>query len=105
MPTKDQCEELINNTDHEWISINEINGRKFTSKSDTSKYIFLPAGSNWLSFEIIGDNHNSIYWSTTKYTSYIWDAWLMHFTSDTSIIRSDGRRTGLPIRGIRPWTW
>ena len=46
MPTSDECEELINNTINEWISDYNgtgVSGRKFTSKTDTSKYIFFTA--------------------------------------------------------------
>lgn len=47
MPTKDEVNELIQNTNIEWIdnynSISGLNGYKFTNKSDASKYIFLPA--------------------------------------------------------------
>ena len=46
MPTKTECQELIDNTKHEWVNnYNEsgVNGIKFTSKTDTNKYIFIPA--------------------------------------------------------------
>ena len=46
MPTKADFQELIDNTDHEWVeNFNEsgVNGIKLTSKADTSKYIFIPA--------------------------------------------------------------
>ena len=47
MPTKDQCQELINGTNYTWTSINKVNGRKFISNTDTSKYIFIPAAGYW----------------------------------------------------------
>ena len=46
MPTKDEIQELIDNTDSEWVEDfngTGVNGRKFTSKTNTSKYIFIPA--------------------------------------------------------------
>ena len=46
MPTKAECQELIDNTNHEWAeNFNEsgVNGIKFISKTDESKYIFIPA--------------------------------------------------------------
>lgn len=46
MPTSDELRELLDNTDSEWTTINGVNGRKFTSKTDTSKYIFFPAAGN-----------------------------------------------------------
>ena len=47
MFTKEQAQELIDNTTYEWTTINGVNGRKFTSKTDSSKYIFLPAAGVW----------------------------------------------------------
>ena len=46
MPTKDECQELYKNTTQSWVTINGVNGRKFTSKTDTSKYIFIPAAGS-----------------------------------------------------------
>lgn len=46
MPTKVECQELIDNTNHEWAeNFNEsgVNGIKFISKTDINKYIFIPA--------------------------------------------------------------
>ena len=50
MPTPDQIRELINtaNTTNTWTTQDGINGRLFTSKTDTSKSIFIPAaGYAW----------------------------------------------------------
>ena len=44
MFTQAQGQELIDGTNSTWTTINGVNGRKFTSKTDSSKYIFLPAG-------------------------------------------------------------
>ncbi len=48
MPTKEDFEELIDETINEWVenfNNSGVNGYKFTNKSDHSKYIFLPAAS------------------------------------------------------------
>ena len=47
MPTKFQCEELINKTTNTWTAMNGVNGMKFTNKSDSSKYIFTSATGYW----------------------------------------------------------
>ena len=47
MPTSAQMDELIDNTNNEWTTVNNVNGYKFTSKTDSSKYIFLPAAGLW----------------------------------------------------------
>ena len=49
MPTKDDFQELLDNTNSEWIenyNNSGVNGNKLTSKTDTSKYIFIPASGD-----------------------------------------------------------
>lgn len=42
-PTLEQCMELIDNTTSSWTTVYGVNGGLFTSKTDTSKSIFIPA--------------------------------------------------------------
>lgn len=42
MPIIEDCVELFENTNHEYAVINDVAGRKFSHKTDPSKYIFLP---------------------------------------------------------------
>ena len=44
MPSPDQIKELIDNTTSDWIELDDVKGRKITSKRDSSKSIFVPAG-------------------------------------------------------------
>ena len=105
MFTKTQAEELKDNTDHEWTTINSVNGRKFTSKTDSSKYIFLPAGGRW--DERGHDNNGSSgdYWSTAYFDdSYF--SWYLYFTSRDIYMENYSRYTGQSIRPVapkRPW--
>ena len=62
MPTKDQCQELIDNTTSTWTSINSVNGRKFISKIDSSKYIFLPAAGGWYDITLKYAGESAEYW-------------------------------------------
>ena len=51
LPTVFECQELINNTDQEWVSDFEgsgVSGCKFISRVDSSKYIFFPASGYYL---------------------------------------------------------
>ena len=43
MPTPKQIDELLNNTVNKWTTLDGVRGRLFTSKSDSSKSIFVPA--------------------------------------------------------------
>ena len=64
MPTSDQVKELINNTNHTWTTVNLWNGRKFTSKTDSTKFIFFPAPGILDRNGILDNNKTGCYWST-----------------------------------------
>ena len=110
MFTKDQGQELIDNTTSEWTSINGVNGTKFTSKTDSSKYIFLPAAGEWW-YSLSGESKNyyigihGSYWSTkfvlveTKSRSYVLIA------DGTPDYAGAGVSEGHSVRGIRPLEW
>ena len=68
MPTKVQCQELINNTTPQWTSMNGVNGYKFTNKSNSSKYIFLPAAGYCRNTSFGSAGVAGIYLSTTWYS-------------------------------------
>ena len=53
MPTQTQFAELKESTTYEWITDfngSGINGGKFTSKTDTTNYVFFPYGTYWSSY-------------------------------------------------------
>src|SRR5574344_1810477 len=72
MFTKTQGQELIDNTTSEWTTINGVNGRKFINKSDSNKYIFLPAGGTRNESTTTFPNPGKVrrdgnYWDSTLY--------------------------------------
>ena len=42
MPTNEECAELINNTDHAVMTIEGVNGMRYSKKGDANTYIFVP---------------------------------------------------------------
>ena len=104
MPTQDELQELADNTDNEWIeNFNEsgVNGRKFTSRIDTSKYIFIPAAG--VRFGSLSGYQNSLgfVWSSSLYTSNPNCAWNLYFDSDDIATDDhDYRNYGHVVRGV-----
>lgn len=104
MPSSALMEELMEETKNEWITnFNEtgINGRKFTSKTDPSKYIFIPAsgyrsGSSSDDQGIYGD-----VWSSSLHISPPTAAKVLDFDS-VSFSASSGsdRYHGYSVRGV-----
>lgn len=103
MPTDAQLEELYSETDSEWVTDfngSGINGRKFTSKSDPSKYIFIPSAgyAYYGSFNSRG-SYGDV-WSSSLYSSYPYSAWTLYFGSDGLSVSSNGRYCGFSVRGV-----
>ena len=68
MPTKADFQELIDKTNHMWVTNfngSGVDGCKFTSKKDTSKYIFIPATVKYAD----GNPHGNI-WSSSLATDH-----------------------------------
>ncbi len=65
MPTSVECQELIDNTTSAWTTVNGVQGMKFTSKSDTSKSIFVPAGGDCGYGNVIGAGDLGSLWSSS----------------------------------------
>ena len=100
IPSSEQIQELIDNTTSKWIKLDNVNGRFFTSKSDTSKTIFIPA-AGWASngsLSSVGDVADV--WSSTLDTSNVSYGQDLYFGS-VYVGLDDGRRyCGFSVRGV-----
>ena len=110
MPTEDQCNELINNTDHEWTSINGVNGRKFINKTDSSKYIFLPTGGLWYHdyprLEHVDVGEYGQFWTTIFDKDLDYRAVTLMISSSNPYTTVTERQWGISVHAIapaRPW--
>ena len=68
MPTQEQAQELIDGTTTTYITLNGVNGRKLISKTDSTKYIFLPLAQCWYNTSFINPSYGQ-YWLSTWYDS------------------------------------
>ncbi len=101
LPTEAQMQELIDNCDSEWTSINGVNGRLFTSKRN-GKSIFLPA-AGWRNSSVLeyrGEDGN--YWSGSPDESYSNIAYYLYFLDSNVRVGWSGRNGGLVVRGVVP---
>ena len=107
MPTSKQFKELYDNTKHEWIEDfngSGVNGRKFTSRIDTSKYIFIPASGSRLGSSFYGQGIGGYVWSSSLDAEDNGCAWDLHFDSDNisgiyyNFYRN--RYRGYAVRGV-----
>ena len=65
MPTKENFQELYDNTDREWTTINGVNGWKFMKKTDHSVFVFFPAAGYYNDISLNYRGSGGYYWSSS----------------------------------------
>ena len=99
LPTKENFQEIYDNTDSERTTINGITGHKFMKKSDHSVYIFLPASGRYYGTNL-QNSSNGYYWSSSYDPSGT--AYLLLFSSSAfnPQYHNVGREYGLTVRPV-----
>lgn len=102
MPSKEQFEELINNTNTttDWITQNGMNGLLITSKAN-GRTIFLPAAGCYSSYSPDEIGSNGRYWLRTLYERWPFSAWSLDFKLDDTSTYHDSRCNGRSVRPVR----
>ena len=100
MPTKAECQELIDNCNVVWTNDYNgtgIKGRIFTSKVN-GKSVFFPAAGRCNDSSVSSVGSYGYYWSAS------WDsssrAWILYFGSGSQDLRSYNRYCGYSVRGV-----
>ena len=98
MPSKEEYNELLNNTTNTWTTINGVNGRLFTGNNGNT--LFLPASGlcSWGSVGSIGSG--GYYWSSSLYESSPYNARYLNFGSDFISVYHTNRCGGRAVRGV-----
>jgi hypothetical protein len=99
MPTKEEFQELYNNTTVTWTQQDGVNGRLFTAANGNS--LFLPAaGYRWVD-ELYDAGYWGYYWSSSLGTDYPDGAWSFYFLSDDYGMYYGSRNDGFTVRPVR----
>lgn len=103
MPTREQIQELVQNTDHEWTTINKVSGCKFISQTDSSKYIFIPAGGYYADGSLVNE-WNCYIWSITEWNQRRYKnptiAYNLYISDLDCGVGSSQRYYAMPIRTV-----
>ena len=106
MPTDNDFQELLDNTTIEWVTDfngSGVNGMKFISKADATKYIFIPASGHRGSSSFYCQGSQGGIWSSSLLATSPMLAWKLSFLSD--FIDEDYyygcRCTGYVVRGVK----
>lgn len=101
MPTKADFEELTANTTSTWETLNGVNGRRFTSKTNGNS-IFVPAAGNCGSGSVDLVGSYGYLWSSSLYESNSRNAWGLGFNSDYVGVFNVSRYGGFSVRAVKP---
>lgn len=93
-------EELISNTDYSWTTINGVPGGKFTSRTDSTKYIFIPACGKYYMDTFIENGTAGYIWCKDGSVNNK-AAGLKVTAEGCSIAQCDGSWDGIAIRGVK----
>ena len=100
MPTDAEFNELKENTNYEWTTINGVNGGKFTSKTDGTKYVFFPAAGYCNDGTHDDAGSYSYIWSSTLNSSNVSNGMYINFSSGGGDMDYVSRCIGFSVRGV-----
>ena len=99
MPTKEEWQELYNNTTHTWTTQNGVNGRLFTASNGNS--LFLPAAGYRSNSSLYYAGSSGCYWSSSLDSDGPGSAWHFGFGSGNYYMYGYGRFFGRSVRPVR----
>lgn len=103
LPTKDDFQELYDNTDNEWVADfngTGVAGRKFMKKTDHSVYVFFPAAGFGYGTSLLNRGSYGYYWSGSWNSAV--DAYYLFFNSSSVNPRNyDSRYRGYSVRAVQ----
>ena len=99
MPTKEELEELTANTTSTWETLNGVNGRRFTSKTNGNS-IFVPAAGDCLDGSVYTVGSGGYLWSSSLNESHSRLAWNLGFLSDGVGVNIGSRCNGFTVRAV-----
>ena len=99
MPTKEEFQELYNNTTVTWTQQNGVNGRLFTA--DNGNSLFLPAGGIRREDSLNLAGYVGDYWSSSLSVDYSNAAYRFYFGSGSYNVGNNYRYTGFTVRSVR----
>ena len=99
LPTKAEFDELINNCDQEWVTLNGIGGKRFTSKRNGNS-IFLPAAGWRVGTSMNYAGENGGYWSSTPYEGDTRRVYTLYFSGVGDHMCWNRRSFGYQVRPV-----
>ena len=99
MPTKEEWEELYNNTTVTWTTQNGVSGGLFTAANGNS--LFLPAAGCRSDSDLFNAGSYGYFWSSSLHSGVPDFAWDFYSGSGSYFMGGDGRYYGRSVRPVR----
>ena len=100
IPTKEQWEELCQNTTVTWAEPNGVGGWLFTATANGNS-IFLPAAGYHDESGLGNSGYDGYYWSSSLCSEYQAYAWALHLSNEDHETFGDHRDYGNSVRAVR----
>ena len=100
LPTKEDFQELYDETDNEWTTINGVAGRKFMKKTDHSVYVFFPAAGDGYGTSLYNRGTYGSYWSAS-WSSAAYAYYLSFNSSSVNPQNNNHRCNGYSVRAVQ----
>ena len=100
MPTLEDYGELYDYTNHETVEIDGVAGEKFTSKIDSSKYIFIPFAGAAVEGSFVNQGTSAPLWNSSVSPDNSMLAYALYTSKTESSNSIDVRIYAFPIRGV-----
>lgn len=101
IPSKEQWDELLNQTDITWETVGDVYGCRFTSRTN-GQSIFLPAAGYYEFGALTSNNSVGGYWSSTIANGTSCKAYYLRLVVNRSHdVSTDERSNGRTIRAVR----
>ena len=99
IPTPEQLKELINETTSDWVKMDNVNGRLFTSKNN-GKSIFIPAAGYASNGSVYVSGSYGLVWASMLDTDGVRYGQYLNFDSSYINLYNYSRYNGLSVRGV-----
>ena len=102
MPTNGQLEELLNNTTHDVVTVNGVQGMLFTSTKPgyEGKQLFIPFAGYWPGY-FYGKGSYANMWSSQVHPSDVYSAYILYcYSSGDARIDYYYRSYAFSVRGV-----
>lgn len=100
IPTKEELQELFDNTTSEWTTMDDVNGSLFTSKTN-GNFIFIPAAGFGDTGSLLSIGDCSGIWSSSLDEGNASGAYFLLFSSYVATIKDYSRCNGFSVRGVK----